>query len=85
MIRIGFYVIFQFLWQKLSSLIRSDPYTTFYNHFVTECLGPALQGEGEGLLTAIISGNLMSEQIQAQIESGQVTVLHTLSYILIHS
>ena len=37
-----------------------------------ECLGPALQGEGEGLLTSIISGNLMSEQIQAQIETGQI-------------
>jgi ryanodine receptor 2 len=37
-----------------------------------ECLGPALQGEGEGLLTSIVSGNRMSEQIQAQIETGQM-------------
>lgn len=37
-----------------------------------ECLGPALQGEGEGLLASIVSGNQMSEQIQAQIESGQM-------------
>lgn len=28
-----------------------------------ECLGPALRGEGEGLLKAIISGNDLSEQI----------------------
>jgi hypothetical protein len=35
-------------------------------------LGPALQGEGEGLMTSIISGNRMSELIQAQIESGQM-------------
>lgn len=28
-----------------------------------ECLGPALRGEGEGLLKAIIDANKMSEQI----------------------
>ena len=40
-----------------------------------ECLGPALRGEGEGLKSAIISGNHMSEQIQFQIASGQMTEL----------
>ena len=35
-----------------------------------ECLGPALRGEGEGLLSAIMSGNQMSEQIQQQINTG---------------
>ncbi len=29
-----------------------------------ECLGPALQGEGEGLMASIISGNRMSELLQ---------------------
>lgn len=28
-----------------------------------ECLGPALRGEGEGLLRAIIEANKMSERI----------------------
>ena len=36
-----------------------------------ECLGPALRGEGEGLLSAVMSGNVMSEQIQAQINTGR--------------
>ena len=40
-----------------------------------ECLGPALRGEGEGLKSAVMSGNLMSEQIHFQIESGQMTEL----------
>ena len=40
-----------------------------------ECLGPALRGEGEGLKSAVMSGNLMSEQIHFQIESGQITEL----------
>ncbi len=40
-----------------------------------ECLGPALQGEGEGLQSAVVSGNLMSEQIQHQIATGQMTEL----------
>ncbi|XP_069170443.1 ryanodine receptor [Procambarus clarkii] len=31
-----------------------------------ECLGPALRGEGEGLLRAIIDANKMSERISAQ-------------------
>lgn len=38
-----------------------------------ECLGPALQGEGEGLLSAIVSGNEMSEAVSTHIftvESG---------------
>ncbi|CAG0895938.1 unnamed protein product [Cyprideis torosa] len=38
-----------------------------------ECLGPALRGEGEGLLVAIKNANAMSERISAQrklIESG---------------
>ena len=40
-----------------------------------ECLGPALRGEGEGLKSSVVSGNQMSEQIQLQIESGQMTEL----------
>ena len=40
-----------------------------------ECLGPSLQGEGEGLKHAIVSGNLMSEQIRQQIETGRMTEL----------
>lgn len=36
-----------------------------------ECLGPALRGEGEGLLSAIESGNRMSEQIQQQIATSK--------------
>ena len=36
-----------------------------------ECLGPALRGEGEGLLSSIVSGNEMSEQIQEQINTGR--------------
>ena len=36
-----------------------------------ECLGPALQGEGEGLLSAIISGNTMSEQVGAHIRAAE--------------
>lgn len=28
-----------------------------------ECLGPALRGEGEGLLQAIVEANIMSERI----------------------
>ena len=40
-----------------------------------ECLGPSLQGEGDGLKSAIIAGNLMSEQIKQQIESGAMTEL----------
>lgn len=36
-----------------------------------ECLGPALRGEGEGLLSAIESGNKMSEQIQQLITNGE--------------
>lgn len=31
-----------------------------------ECLGPALRGEGEGLLRAIIDANKMSDKIAAQ-------------------
>jgi len=34
-----------------------------------ECLGPALQGEGEGLMASIISGNKMSESIQVHFYS----------------
>ena len=32
-----------------------------------ECLGPALRGEGEGLLAAIIAANKMSERIQVTV------------------
>ncbi|CAB4064635.1 RYR2 [Lepeophtheirus salmonis] len=39
-----------------------------------ECLGPALRGEGEGLLSAIRSGNTLSEQITNQIETGRQTM-----------
>jgi ryanodine receptor 2 len=41
-----------------------------------ECLGPALQGEGEGLLSAIVSGNDMSEAVSNHImalESGHAS------------
>jgi len=41
-----------------------------------ECLGPALQGEGEGLLSAVVAGNEMSEAVAAHIaasENGQVS------------
>lgn len=31
-----------------------------------ECLGPALRGEGDGLLTAITDANKMSERIQVK-------------------
>ena len=41
-----------------------------------ECLGPALRGEGEGLLSAIESGNKMSEEIQQLIETGQAENLN---------
>jgi len=37
-----------------------------------ECLGPALRGEGEGLLSAIMSGNSMSEEIKRIVDAGQV-------------
>lgn len=40
-----------------------------------ECLGPALRGEGEGLKSSIVTGNLMSEQIQTQLKTGQMTEL----------
>ncbi len=36
-----------------------------------ECLGPALRGEGEGLLSAVVSANAMSEQIARIVESGE--------------
>ena len=36
-----------------------------------ECLGPALKGEGEGLLAAVVSGNTMSIHIQRQLETGR--------------
>ena len=36
-----------------------------------ECLGPALRGEGEGLLSAVVTGNTMSENIQLQLETGR--------------
>ena len=41
-----------------------------------ECLGPALQGEGEGLLSAIVAANGMSEAVAAHIrasEAGRVS------------
>lgn len=40
-----------------------------------ECLGPALRGEGEGLLSAIESGNNMSEQIKQLVDTGRAVGL----------
>ncbi len=36
-----------------------------------ECLGPALRGEGEGLLSAVQSASGMSEQIARIVDSGR--------------
>ena len=38
-----------------------------------ECLGPALRGEGEGLMSAIITGNKLSEDIAEFFKSGITT------------
>jgi ryanodine receptor 2 len=35
-----------------------------------ECLGPALRGEGEGLMSAIISSNEMSERISEMVKTN---------------
>ena len=43
-----------------------------------ECLGPALRGEGEGLLAAVISGNAMSEQIRQLVDGGRADGGHPL-------
>ncbi len=42
-----------------------------------ECLGPALRGEGEGLLSAVMSANAMSEQIARIVESGECTHIYS--------
>lgn len=47
-----------------------------------ECLGPALRGEGEGLLRAIMEANKMSERIAdrrkvSHVETGFNTSLST--------
>ena len=36
-----------------------------------ECLGPALQGECEGLLSAVVTGNDMSEKVGAHIRAAE--------------
>ena len=38
-----------------------------------ECLGPALRGEGEGLMAAIISGNETSERIAELVKANVST------------
>lgn len=38
-----------------------------------ECLGPALRGEGEGLMSAIITGNKLSEDIAEFLRSGRIS------------
>lgn len=42
-----------------------------------ECLGPALRGEGEGLLRAIIDANKMSERIA---DRRQVRSIHIVTF-----
>lgn len=39
-----------------------------------ECLGPALRGEGEGLLRAIIEANKMSERIADRRKVSYLTI-----------
>lgn len=49
-----------------------------------ECLGPALRGEGEGLLRAIIEANKMSERIadRRKVSNANIMKSHFFTYLI---
>lgn len=49
-----------------------------------ECLGPALRGEGEGLLRAIIEANKMSERIADRRKVSHIETYSTLYFYLLN-